>query len=339
MNKWLGFVTFMITIKVFKYVKMFRATTILWRTIGMAWRQLLTFIFTMAVIILAFGLCCTLIWGHNSDEFLNVPTSLMTLNRLAAGEAEMDYEELKRGDSGVTPALFMAILIAIAVVGMNMMIAIITDHYEEARDETKAWDDHTEWLREHFSGTDEYNDFYRGAGLWNEPAPPVVAGPVVEAFKTLSGGKNGHWPVQTVATEHGPRRWDQKKKTVEPLGQGPAFPIVLHRSSKVRLRYCMTSNEHSGNRGVAEVLEQREGPAGLRVEADTAASKPAGSFRREKGRSHSFRNSAPQTNASHPRAASSVALTCCGRGVCVRQRARRSRPCARGSSWTRSTAR
>ena len=41
MNKWLGFVTFMITIKVFKYVKMFRATTILWRTIGMAWRQLL----------------------------------------------------------------------------------------------------------------------------------------------------------------------------------------------------------------------------------------------------------------------------------------------------------
>ena len=240
MNKYIGFTMFCSWLKVLKYAKIFRSTQVLWDTLSAARYQLFAYSMVMLIMINAFAFLTVMLWGYSSKFFHNMPTAFFALVRLTAGEADMDYAELKRGDSSVTPFVFMGFIIFIAFIGMNMMIAIVTDYYEKARDKQQAWEADTQWIREQFSGKRQYEDFYRGKGLWNEPVYDTpMTGPIGQAWKSL----RGHWLVKPIPVGCGPRKWNANEEKVEPKFETQRYPFVLHKSSLVLLRYGIESHE------------------------------------------------------------------------------------------------
>jgi hypothetical protein len=127
MNKFIGMATFITVFKFLKYVTIFRSTTVLWSTIDRAKAQLFTYLIVMLIIMMAFALLCVMMWGYTAKTFHNIPTAVFSLVRLSSGESELDYQELKRGDASFTPVVFMGFVVFVAIIGMNLMIAIITD--------------------------------------------------------------------------------------------------------------------------------------------------------------------------------------------------------------------
>lgn len=127
MNKFIGMAAFITVFKFLKYVKIFRSTNVLWSTIDRAKAQLFTYLVVMLIIMGAFALLCVMMWGYTSKTFHNIPTAVFSLVRLSSGESELDYQELKRGDASFTPIVFMGFVVFVAIIGMNLMIAIITD--------------------------------------------------------------------------------------------------------------------------------------------------------------------------------------------------------------------
>ena len=127
MNKFIGLWVFITVSKTLKYAKIFRSTTVLTSTIDKAKAQLFSYFMVLLLIISSFALLCVMMWGYTSANFHNIPSALYALVRLASGEAELDYDDLKRGDASWTPLVFMGFVIFVALIGMNLMIAIITD--------------------------------------------------------------------------------------------------------------------------------------------------------------------------------------------------------------------
>eukprot|EP01043_Picozoa_sp_COSAG02_P038591 COSAG02_NODE_2987_length_7613_cov_13.554565_1_plen_1662_part_00 len=240
MIKVLGIVCLVVVFKFFKYMRIFRSTSLLWDTLRLAAGQLLAYTAVMFWVIFAFALCTTLLWGRHSKGFQNIPSSMFQLVRLAAGVDDIEYNELKRGDASMTPGIFLLFVGLVAILGMNLMIAIVTDFYEEARDTLRKYEVDYTWIQNTFSGNDKYEDFYRGKGLWNEPAKENATGAIGEALQAL----RGTWTVKPVPVGYGPRKWDAETKEVLALGETQSYPFILHRSSRVQIRYRVESHEH-----------------------------------------------------------------------------------------------
>jgi hypothetical protein len=262
MIKYLGMVALVVVFKFFKYMKIFRSTTLLWNTLQLASGQLLVYTALMGWVIFAFSLCVTLMWGHESTSFQNIPSSAFQLVRLAAGESDMEYAELKRGDATVTPFVYLAFLFLVAILGMNLMIAIVTDFYEEARDTMRSYEIDYTWIQDIFCGAYHYDDFYRGKGLWNEPVSENVTGSIGEAIQALRGS----WRVKPIPMGCGPRKWNSVTKEVQALGETQAYPFMLQRSSRIQLRYRVESHEHNAfaaaNAAADAQAEQASGGGG-----------------------------------------------------------------------------
>ena len=239
-NKLIGLAAFVTVVKFLKYVRIFRSTTVMWNTMDKAKWQLLQYLVVMLVIVGAFALLSVMMWGYTSKTFHNIPTAVFALVRVSAGEGELDYEELKRGDASFTPIVFMSFVVFVAIIGMNLMIAIITDYYEDARSADHARKADTEWVRETFSSQDEYEDYYRGKGLWNEPVTDSILG-AGDAWSSL----HGTWNVKPIPKGCGPRKWDRGSREVQPLHDTQKYPFVLQRSSIVHIRYRVQSHEHT----------------------------------------------------------------------------------------------
>lgn len=132
--------------------------------------------------------------------------------------------------------------------------AIITDYYEEARDAQKAYTADREWIQDRFSGAGsqgDYEDFYRGKGLWNEPVSESMTGAAGDAWNSL----RKKWSVKPIPVGAGPKKWDTDKKDshdefkdiaerVQPKFETQSYPFVVQRSSTVNLRYRVESHEH-----------------------------------------------------------------------------------------------
>ena len=254
MVKLLGIVCLVVVFKFFKYMRVFKSTSLLWDTLRLAAGQLLAYTAVMFWVIFAFALCTTLIWGRHSIGFQNVPSSMFQLVRLAAGVDEINYKDLKHGDATMTPAIFLLFIGLVAILGMNLMIAIVTDFYEEARDTLRAYEQDFSWIQNAFSSNNKYEDFYRGKGLWNEPVTESATGAIGEVLQAL----RGTWKVKPVPVGCGPRKWDADQKEVRALGESQSYPFVLHRSSRVQLRYRVESHEHGA---IASAEPQTTGPA------------------------------------------------------------------------------
>ena len=254
MVKFLGIVCLVSVFKIFKYMRVFKSTSLLWDTLRLAAGQLLAYTAVMFWVIFAFSLCTTLIWGRHTIGFQNIPSSMFQLVRLAAGVDEITYSELKHGDATMTPAIFLLFIGLVAILGMNLMIAIVTDFYEEARDTLRAYEQDFSWIQHAFSSNSKYEDFYRGKGLWNEPVTESATGAVGEVLQAL----RGTWKVKPVPIGCGPRKWDAEQKEVRALGESQSYPFVLHRSSRVQLRYRVESHEHGA---IASTEPQTTGPA------------------------------------------------------------------------------
>eukprot|EP01043_Picozoa_sp_COSAG02_P011947 COSAG02_NODE_449_length_22094_cov_4.917027_15_plen_1590_part_00 len=277
MNKFIGVFMFCSWLKVFKYTKIFRSSQVLWNTLSAARYQLIAYSLVMLLMINAFAMMTVMLWGYNSKFFHNVPTAFFALVRLAAGEADMEYAELKRGDSSMTPFVFMTFILVVAVIGMNMMVAIVTDFYEKARNEERAWNMDTRWIQATFSGKTQYEDFYRGKGLWNEPVAESILGPIGELWSTL----RGHWVVKPIPIGCGPRKWNAIEEKVESKFETQKYPFVLHRSSLVYLRYRVESHEHDERCQQAHVQQEHPGAEQL-AEADMKLTKPLHAHRLKK---------------------------------------------------------
>ena len=87
----------------------------------------------------------------------------------------------------------------------------------------QAWEADTQWIREQFSGKRQYEDFYRGKGVWNEPATDTMTGPIGQAWKSL----RGHWLVKPTPVGCGPRKWNANEEKVEPKFETQRYPFVF----------------------------------------------------------------------------------------------------------------
>jgi hypothetical protein len=69
MNKFIGIVVAISVFKLFKYIKIFRSTTVLWDTIDKAKHQLVAYMGVMMVLIMGFTWMTVYLWGYESKSF------------------------------------------------------------------------------------------------------------------------------------------------------------------------------------------------------------------------------------------------------------------------------
>lgn len=134
---WLGLVLMFAILKLFKYMRLTRGLTLLWRVLNLAVWSMTAFAFVMCMLAIGFGLFAMLMFGYNIRNFHNLSSTLFTLQRMAFGDlAYVSYDEMKRASAGVVAPLFVvAFLLVLILITMNMFIVILLDYYEIARDE------------------------------------------------------------------------------------------------------------------------------------------------------------------------------------------------------------
>ena len=136
----------------------------MWRTLELAVDDLLFFTLNLLIMLAAFGFCSTYTFGLSVKGYHNVMASFTSWFRTAVGEGEYDYEAMSVAWSLAAPFLILFVMVVV-VVAMNTFIAILSTAYEEAKDESKEWNESRQKLRDHYTDDE--------SGLYNEPQDMV----------------------------------------------------------------------------------------------------------------------------------------------------------------------
>ena len=78
----------------------------------------------------AFALGGTILFGDHVPEFQNVTAAMFTMLYWCVGDfSSVDYEEMMKANSMVTPFFISAFLLVVVLAAINMFIAILNDFY------------------------------------------------------------------------------------------------------------------------------------------------------------------------------------------------------------------
>ena len=134
-----GFSFVMGWIKVFKFLEMNSKIKIIWMAIHNTRNDLLSTFLFFVILLFAFGSCGFIIFGNQIEDFSTISSTMSWLMRALLGD--LDYQALNEFNPDVAPIYFMSYMVIVFFITLNLMIAIIIDGYEEAKQTISGEDD------------------------------------------------------------------------------------------------------------------------------------------------------------------------------------------------------
>ncbi len=134
-----GFSMVMGWLKTFKFLEMNSKIKIIWIAIHNTRDDLSSTMMFFFILILGYGTCGFIIFGNQVREFSTFTSTVSWLLRALLGD--LDYAQINEFNSDVAPIYFMTYIITVFFITLNLMIAIIIDGYEEAKQSILTDDD------------------------------------------------------------------------------------------------------------------------------------------------------------------------------------------------------
>ena len=133
--------------QVFKYLRLNQKISVLWSTIYFAFDQLLMFMVVFLIMLAGFGFAAIFVFGTKLGDFRDITNACSSLLRALLGE--FDYTAMRWAAPSIAPIFFGLYIFIVVLVSLNLIIAIVVDGYEKARNNLSGEEDVTAWWREH----------------------------------------------------------------------------------------------------------------------------------------------------------------------------------------------
>ena len=134
-----GFSMVMGWLKTFKFLEMNSKIKIIWIAIHNTRDDLCSTMMFFFILIIGFGTCGFIIFGNQVQDFSTFTSTVSWLLRALLGD--LDYSAINEFNSDVAPVFFMSYIVTVFFITLNLMIAIIIDGYEEAKQSILTDDD------------------------------------------------------------------------------------------------------------------------------------------------------------------------------------------------------
>ena len=134
-----GFSFVMGWVKVFKFLEMNSKIKIIWMAIHNTRDDLMSTFLFFIILLFAFGSCGFIIFGNQIEDFSTISSTMSWLMRALLGD--LDYQTLNEFNPDVAAVYFMSYMVVVFFITLNLMIAIIIDGYEEAKQSILSDDD------------------------------------------------------------------------------------------------------------------------------------------------------------------------------------------------------
>ena len=118
--------------RLFRYLELNARIKVLIYAMLNSWEDLVTTFFVLLTCIVAFAVCGMLLFGENLQEFSAVGFAMSTLLRAMIGDFAC-YENLRYFHPSLAPTYYASYVFVVLLVVFNMLIAVIIDGYEEAK--------------------------------------------------------------------------------------------------------------------------------------------------------------------------------------------------------------
>ena len=119
-------------IRLFRYLELNARIKVLIYALMNSMEDLITTFFVLVTCIGGFAVCGMLLFGENLQEFSAIGYSFSTLLRALISDFDC-YEELRYFHPSLAPMYYAAYTFVVLLVVFNMLIAVIIDGYEEAK--------------------------------------------------------------------------------------------------------------------------------------------------------------------------------------------------------------
>ena len=123
-------------VKLFKYLEWHPQMTVLINTLKKGGRPLAFFFFTLVVVLIGSAQGFFMAFGVDTYDYRDLRASLLSMLRMAVGD--FDYSALQSSHAVVGPVMFWIYIILVFFVLMSMFIALISEAYDEAREDLAA---------------------------------------------------------------------------------------------------------------------------------------------------------------------------------------------------------
>eukprot|EP01012_Entosiphon_sulcatum_P002820 TRINITY_DN10691_c0_g1_i1.p1 TRINITY_DN10691_c0_g1~~TRINITY_DN10691_c0_g1_i1.p1 ORF type:complete len:979 (+),score=204.62 TRINITY_DN10691_c0_g1_i1:33-2939(+) len=131
LNRLLSLNGLLMYVKVFKYLSVSPHLNLLTETIRESQNALITLVFYLFVIMIAFTMMAMLLYGNLIDKYRTTARSIGTLFRLALGE--LDYDGLQEADRQYTPVFFYLYILIVWLLILNMIVGIVSEGFDSAK--------------------------------------------------------------------------------------------------------------------------------------------------------------------------------------------------------------
>jgi Polycystin cation channel len=127
----LGISTFLIWIRMLKYIKFNKTMVQFGKTLAKCAKDLLGFGFMFLIVFVAYAQLGFVLFGTDISDFRSFHDSIFTLMRTILGD--FDYLAIERANRVLGPIYFLSYIFFVFFVLLNMFLAIINDCYSEVK--------------------------------------------------------------------------------------------------------------------------------------------------------------------------------------------------------------
>ncbi|XP_015781741.1 polycystic kidney disease 2-like 1 protein isoform X2 [Tetranychus urticae] len=176
----LALLTFIVWVKVFKYISFNKTMSQLSSTLSRCSKDIAGFGVMFFIVFFAFAQLGYLLFGTQVKDYSSFGTAVFTLLRLILGD--FNFQELEAANRVLGPFFFLSYIFFVFFVLMNMFLAIINDTYAEVKSELHEDDEFPimEYFKSHYQG------LLSKLGAQRDQIETIQAALTVESNKKLS---------------------------------------------------------------------------------------------------------------------------------------------------------
>ncbi|RWS23690.1 polycystin-2-like protein, partial [Leptotrombidium deliense] len=179
-NNVLALLTFIVWVKLFKYISFNKTMSQLSSTLSRCSKDIAGFGVMFFIVFFAFAQLGYLLFGTQVKDYSSFGNSVFTLLRLILGD--FDFHELEAANRVLGPIYFLSYIFFVFFVLMNMFLAIINDSYAEVKSEINDQDDFQ--IMDYFKS--HYQNLLTKLGKQREQIEGIQAALKIEGKKTLN---------------------------------------------------------------------------------------------------------------------------------------------------------
>ncbi|CEM13223.1 unnamed protein product [Vitrella brassicaformis CCMP3155] len=176
-------------IKVFKYLQMYPSMNTLWEVLSLSMKDTLPFAAVFLLFVFGFTFAAHWLYGFTLREFHSWGQSFSTLMQTLSGG--LPYEDMKRFAPVATPIFFAAWILMIALVMVNMFVAILTDAHTETQTRLRKLEE----IEARHTGRSALINFFQG--VWRYITSFVKKRREAAGYKKDRSGMWPHVPEQS----------------------------------------------------------------------------------------------------------------------------------------------